>query len=129
MLATVAGTDLPRLHPVTVGFVDGRLLVFMIDGSPKTRDLLDDGRYAFHARLDPAVPREFVVRGHARAVADADLRDRAVAVWPFDAADGYTLFELEVEHALLGERDSADDWPPRYRSWRASSAAIATTSR
>src|SRR5262245_45449276 len=78
LLATVAGTDLPRLHPVTVGFVDGRLLVFMIEGSPKARDLAQDGRYAFHAHLDPVVPREFVVRGHARAVTDAELRERAV---------------------------------------------------
>jgi hypothetical protein len=39
--------------------------------------------------------------------------------WHFTVDDGYRLFELDVEHALLGERASADDWPPAYRSWRA----------
>ena len=33
--------------------------------------------------------------------------------------DTYRLFELGVDHSLLGERASADDWPPVYRSWRA----------
>jgi hypothetical protein len=129
MLATVGGTELPRLHPVAVGFVDERLLVFMIERSPKTRDLRDDGRYAFHAHLDPSVPHEFAIRGHARIVTDQDLRAHATAVWPFDVA-GHTLYELGVEHALLGERDSTHDWPPRYTTWHAPAApAAATTDR
>src|SRR2546423_11331745 len=27
--------------------------------------------------------------------------------------------ELDIEHALLGRRPMADDWPPVYTSWRA----------
>jgi hypothetical protein len=35
--------------------------------------------------------------------------------------DGYRLFDFSVEHAVFGERGSADDWPPVYRSWEAGS--------
>jgi hypothetical protein len=52
-------------------------------------------------------------------VDDPARRAAAAAVWFFTVDDGYRLFELDVEHALLGERATADDWPPRYRSWRA----------
>jgi hypothetical protein len=129
MLVSVAGQGLPRVHPVVVGIVEGRLVLFSSDGSPKTRELAVDGRYAFHAHLDPAVPHELVVRGHARVVTDDVLRGRAMAAWPFDAADGYTLYELDVEHALLGERASRDDWPPRYAAWHAIASGAATAGR
>jgi hypothetical protein len=117
-LATLRGDGLPRLHVVNVAIVGGHLLVFVQDRSAKTRDLLDDGRYALHGMQDSAVPHEFLVRGRARLVTDAKLRMEAVAVWPFRPSDDYPLFELEIEHALLGFRPSADDWPPRYTSWR-----------
>jgi hypothetical protein len=119
MLATVAGGGLPRVHPVNVGIVDGRLLVFVQAWSAKTRDLEADGRYALHAVQDPATPHEFVVRGRARRVEDPVLRARAVAVWPFTPGDDYPLFELDIAHALFGARPSPDDWPPTYTSWRA----------
>jgi len=32
--------------------------------------------------------------------------------------DGYALFELSVASVLAGRR-AADEWPPRYTSWRA----------
>jgi hypothetical protein len=117
-LATLRGDGLPRLHVVNVAIVGGHLLVFVQDRSAKTRDLLEDGRYALHGMQDPAVPHEFLVRGRARLVIDPTLRAEAIAVWPFRPSDDYPLFELEIEHALLGFRPTADDWPPRYTSWR-----------
>ena len=119
LLATVRDGVPPRISPVTIGIVDGRLLVFVIIGSAKDRDLLDDGRYALHAHQDPAVPHEFQVRGVAAEVTDPAARATAAAGWTFEVDDTYRLFELDVDHALLGERASADDWPPVYRSWRA----------
>jgi pyridoxamine 5'-phosphate oxidase-like protein len=118
-LVTVAGADgLPRLHPVNVGEVDGHLFAFMQARSAKTRDLEADGRYALHAHQDPAEPHEFMVRGHARLVEDRALRADVAGDWFFTVSDAYPLYELLIEHALLGERGSADEWPPRYRSWR-----------
>jgi len=117
-LTTVAANGTPRIHPLNVGVRDGRLLVFIQGHSAKARDLEANAHYALHAHMDPAAPHEFMVRGKARLVTDAATRQAAAADWFFTVSDSYPLYELLIEHALLGERDSADDWPPRYRSWR-----------
>ena len=114
----MAGEGLPRTHPVNVGIVDDRLLVFVQSSSAKAKGLLEDGRYSLHAFQDPAVPHEFLLRGRASLIADGEARDRAVAVWPFTPGDDYPLFELAISHALFGERGDPDQWPPRYTSWR-----------
>jgi Pyridoxamine 5'-phosphate oxidase len=119
LIATVRDDLPPRVHPVNIAIVDGCLLAFVIVGSGKLADLAADGRYALHAHQDPAVPHEFQVRGRAREVTDAAQRAAAAAVWPFEVDDGYRLFDFSVEHAVFGERGSADDWPPVYRSWKA----------
>jgi hypothetical protein len=118
-LTTVPGAGLPRMHVVNVGIVSGRLLVFVQGQSAKAKDLTTDGRYALHAFQDPAVPDEFLLRGRAVLIADSELRAQAVANWAFRPADDYPLFELAIAHAILGARPSADDWPPKYASWRA----------
>jgi hypothetical protein len=118
LLASVRGDLPPRIHPINVGVVEGRLLAFLIAGSGKVTDLAADGRYALHAHQDPAVPHEFQVRGRAHEVHDRALRTVAAAGWPFAVDDGYRLFEFGIEHAVFGERGSADDWPPIYSSWR-----------
>jgi hypothetical protein len=118
LLATVRGDAPPRIHPVHVRIVDGRLLTFVIVGSAKARDLARDGRYALHAHQDPAAPHEFQVRGRALAVTDASTRAAAAREWSFEVDDGYVLYELSIDHAVLGDRPSADDWPPVYTSWR-----------
>ena len=118
MFVSVRDDQSPRIHPVNVGIVHGRLLVFVQATSGKARDLREDGRYALHAMQNPAEPHEFLVRGRAVAVTDAALRADAVAVWPFHPGDEYPLFELDIEHALFGERASPDDWPPVYTSWK-----------
>jgi hypothetical protein len=119
LLATVRGDAPPRIHPVSVEIVDGRLYVFVIVGSAKVRDLEEDARFALHTHVDAASPSEFAIRGRAREVEDASLRAAVAAVWSFEADDGYRLFELGVGSALAGSRETADDWPPRYASWTA----------
>jgi hypothetical protein len=120
LLATVRDDLPPRIHPINVAIVDGRLLAFLIVGSAKLADLEADGRYALHAHQDPAEPHEFQVRGRAREVTDPDIRAGAAAAWSFAVDDGYRLFEFGITHAVGGERASPDDWPPIYTSWRAS---------
>jgi hypothetical protein len=117
-LTTVAPGGTPRIHPLNVGVRDGRLLVFVQGHSAKARDLEANPHYALHAHVDPAAPHEFLVRGEARLVTDAVTRQAVAADWFFRVSDSYPLYELLIEHVLLGERASADDWPPRYRSWR-----------
>jgi len=117
LLVTVRRNDLPRVHPVNVGVVDGGLYVFLLP-SPKRTDLEQDGRYALHTHQDPATPDEFSVRGRAAVAADQDVRARVADAWPFEVDDTYLLVELSVEHAIVGLR-GADEWPPRYRRWSA----------
>ncbi len=118
LLATVHDDAPPRINPIYVEIVDGRLVAFIIVGSAKLADLTTDGRYALHAHQDPVVPHEFLVRGRASEVTDPALRDAAVAAWSFEIDDGYRLFEFSIEQAVFGERADADAWPPRYASWR-----------
>jgi hypothetical protein len=122
LLATVRGGDAPRIHPVSVGVVGGRLYTFLIARSPKRIDLESDGRYALHTHVDPDAPREFSVRGRAQVVRAEDIRVAVAAQWPFTVDEAYTLFELSIQAALLGDRNSPDEWPPRYTSWSRPSA-------
>ena len=116
LLATVRDAEPPRIHPVYVEIVDGRLFTFLLR-SAKRGDLHRDGRYALHAHQYPSVPTEFMVRGRAKRVDDPTVRGAAAAAWSFEVDESYALFELSIEAALVGLRDSADEWPPRYRSW------------
>jgi hypothetical protein len=100
--------------------VDGRLCAFIIVGAPKHTDLVEDGRYAAHTHQDPEAPSALMLRGHARKIEDPGVRAAVAAGWTFEADDGYTLFEFDIEQAVLGVRNSADEWPPRYTSWRSS---------
>jgi hypothetical protein len=119
LLVTVRGDQPPRVHPVNVGVVDGHLYTFVQARSAKRRDLDEDGRYALHTNIDPAAPSEFMVRGRAVLVEDEATRRAIAADWFFNVNESYPLYELLVEHALLGVRPTADDWPPVYSSWKA----------
>ena len=120
-LATVRAEAPPRIHPVTVGIVDGGLYVFLLDSAKRT-DLTNDGRYALHAHQDMAAPDEFSVRGWARLIASGELRDRVASGWFFEVDETYWLFELQLQSAILGER-GANEWPPRYKRWSATEPA------
>jgi hypothetical protein len=116
ILASVRADAPPRLHPISVGVVGEGLYAFIL-ASAKRTDLEQDGRYALHAHVDPAAPNEFELRGHVRVVGEP-VRATVAKGWFFEADEGYELFEFLIESALLGERPTADDWPPRYTTWR-----------
>jgi hypothetical protein len=115
LLATVRGDEPPRIHPINVGVVDGRLYAFLLR-SAKRIDLERDGRYALHTHQDPAAPDEFSVRGHARLIDDADVRAAVGGSWFFEIDETYHLFEFSIDSAVLGLR-GPDEWPPRYTRW------------
>lgn len=118
LLATVRGDDPPRIHPIWVGIVGGRLYAFILKSAKRT-DLERDGRFALHTHVDPAAPSEFSIRGRARLVDAAELRVEVGGSWYFDVDETYELFDFDVEAAILGVRDNTDEWPPRYTSWTA----------
>jgi hypothetical protein len=121
LLATVRDKEPPRIHPISVGIAEDGLYAFILK-SAKRVDLERDGRYALHAHLDPRAPNEFSVRGRARIVGEP-IRSAVAAGWFFEADEGYELFEFDLDAAVLGERPTADDWPPRYTIWRAATDA------
>lgn len=115
LLATVRGSDLPRIHPIYLAVLEDRLVAF-ITPSPKAVDLAEDGRFSLHNHQDPNAPDEIQLRGRAREIDDRPTRARFAEAWYFTTTDEYRLFEFSVQRALLGER-GPDDWPPRYTSW------------
>ena len=118
LLATVRGEEPPRIHPIWVKVVDGGLYAFVLK-SAKRVDLERDGRYALHTHIDPASPSEFSVRGRASLIETAATIDSVGRQWYFEVDDAYELFEFSIESAILGVRNDADEWPPRYSSWSA----------
>jgi hypothetical protein len=118
LLATVRDGAVPRIHPIYIAILEGRLVAFLLS-SPKAVDLAEDGRFALHAHQDPAAPHEFVVRGRAIPIDDGPMRQRMADAWYFGMDTPHTLWEFGIEHAVLGERPTRDSWPPRYSSWRA----------
>jgi hypothetical protein len=116
LLATVREGEPPRIHPISVGIVGSGPYAFILK-SAKRVDLERDRRYALHAHLDPAAPDEFCLRGRVRVVGEP-TRSIVASGWLFAVDEGYELFEFEIDSALLGERPTADDWPPRYTTWR-----------
>ena len=120
-LATVRDDEPPRINPIYVAILDGRLLAFLAR-SPKQAALVHDGRYALHTHQDPAAPSEFMVRGRVRVVDDPAEREPAATGWYFELDDSWTLFEFSIETAVLGERPDADAWPPVYSTWTAAAA-------
>lgn len=118
LLATVRGDEAPRIHPIYLAIVDGRLYAFILRSS-KLEDLERDGRFALHTHQDPAAPSEFSLRGRAVLIHDEAVRSAVAAGWSFEVDESYRLVEFRIESALLGSRTSADEWPPSYTSWAA----------
>jgi hypothetical protein len=116
LLATVRDDEPPRIHPIAIQVMDGGLFAFILP-SPKLTDLLTDGRYALHAYPDAVRPHEFVVRGRVVEV-DGDRRRSLAEGWSWTVGEA-RCFELLVEEAVIGERETRDDWPPRYSVWPA----------
>lgn len=117
MLATVRDDEPPYINPISVAIVNGELLAFIFP-SGKLKALQSDGRYALHGHLDLARPHEMLLRGRVREVTDAGFRAEAIAAWPFSPDDEYRLFAFDIATAVVGRRDSPDEWPPRYTRWR-----------
>jgi hypothetical protein len=120
-LATVAHDGGPRVHPVSPVLADGELWLFVVNISPKYRDLVRNGRYALHALPPPGGGEEFFLRGRAELIEDTTMRTRVVAAT--DGRQGNHPFEalarLTIEHALHTRWDhwgTAQAWP-NHAKW------------
>lgn len=101
-LATVTAGGRPRVHPFVPRVVDGRLLAFVLDSSPKIDDLRRTGHYAIHLMPGPE-DEEFSVTGEAVEITgDPDLRMRTATAMAFATGvdDHHVLFEFRIDRAL-----------------------------
>jgi hypothetical protein len=123
-LATVDRSGRPRIHPFCPAITEGRIWAFVIDGSPKRRDLDLNGHFAIHA-LPGLEDEEFYVAGSAERVHDQRLRAAVEAAMPYDDADErHLLYEFHLDRALwtTWEHFQQPGMRPLHHIWRAEGA-------
>jgi len=120
-LATVAPDGGPRVHPVCPVFADRELWLFIVDLSPKFRDLMRNGAYALHSFPLPEGGQEFHLRGRVEPVTDASRKSSIVASTGGrqGTLDFEALFRCSLQSALYTRWDNwgtASAWP-QYAKW------------
>jgi hypothetical protein len=102
LLGTVRRDGTARISPVEVRIVDGQLVMNLVLGSTKERDVRRDPRVLLHAPVfsadDPA--DELKLRGRAMGLEDERLR-QAAALWT--PPPEFDSFAVDVEDVALVE--------------------------
>jgi hypothetical protein len=114
LLGTIRRDGTPRISPVEARVVEGQLMLVMIRGTHKARDVLRDPRLVLNTPItDPADPgSEFKLRGRAVAVDDRGLMEAAADAT--EVASGWRpptdwhFFAIEVEDAALMDWDRGE---------------------
>ena len=122
-LATVAPDQGPRVHPVFPALALGELWLFIVDMSPKYRDLVRNRWFALHSLPTAEGGEEFYVRGQAELIKDPVEKSRVVAA--IDTNQGTlefeALFQCMLTSVLYTKWDkwgTAESWP-NYAKWQA----------
>lgn len=118
-LATVSGNGRPRVHPFCPAIVAGRVWAFVMEQSPKRRDLDVNGHFAIHALPGPQ-DEEFYLAGRASQVLDVQARERVLEAMPYDDADeAHRLYQFEPDRALwtTWENFQQPGMRPVHRVW------------
>lgn len=124
-LATVSSEGRPRLHPFVPKIVDGKLVAFIVDRSPKFRDIVANGWYAIHAWPGPE-DEEFYIAGSAALIDhDTGLRERAGEAMGFftEIREDEKLVEFRIDRALWTRwlDFGTPNHRPEYQRWHATS--------
>jgi uncharacterized pyridoxamine 5'-phosphate oxidase family protein len=120
-LATVAPDGGPRVHPICPVIAHGELWMFIVNMSPKYRDLIRNGHFALHAMLVPEGGEEFYVRGTAEQVEDESVKEGVVSAT--DGRQGRLEFEMLFRCGLVSALHTKwENWGtaamwPRYEKW------------
>jgi hypothetical protein len=101
-LATVSATARPRIHPVVPRIVEERIVAFIMDSSPKLKDLQNRRQYSIHT-LPGNEDEEFFASGEA-VYCDTETRFRDAAANAMGFATGvdehHILYEFRFDRAL-----------------------------
>jgi hypothetical protein len=125
LVVTLRKDGTPRLSPVEPFVLDGRLLLSMMWGSQKSKDLMRDSRVLVHSIVTTREGSEGEVKLRGRAVQERDpgvQYSYAAAVgealgWRPDVGR-FHLFEVDVDHVAFVSYDheTGDQhvatWPP-----------------
>jgi hypothetical protein len=111
LVGTIRRDGSPRISPVEARIVQGQLMLVMIRGTHKARDVLRDSRLVLNTPVfDPAEPGcELKLRGRAVVVEDRSLLDATAKAT--EEASGWRppadwhFFSIEVEDVALMEWD------------------------
>ena len=126
-LATVGPDSIPRVHPVYPVLALGSLWLFVVNLSPKYRDLRRSGYYALHSFPVPHGVEEFHIRGQVIEQRDSSLKEAVSqstgnrqGKLPFEA-----LFECSIASVLYThwENWGTEDAWPNYEKWFAENGA------
>ena len=101
-LATVSATARPRIHPFVPRIVEGRLVAFIMDSSPKIRDLQVRRQYSLHT-LPGDKDEEFFLGGEAECCnGEIDFREAAANAMGFATGvdEFHILYEFIIDKAL-----------------------------
>ena len=101
-LATVAPDRGPRVHPVFPVVALGDLWLFIVNMSPKYRDLDRNGLFALHTLPTINGGEEFYLRGIASEITDSATKDSVVSATNRrqGATDFEALFRYELKCVL-----------------------------
>ncbi len=102
-IATLRADGSPRISGIEARFVDGDLWFGSMGGSPKSRDLLRDPRFALHSSShEPDVwTGDAKVGGRAVLVTDQAAKDRLVAVAGTAPPGDFELFRAEIDEVIV----------------------------
>ena len=120
-LATTSATGRPRIHPIVPRIVDCRLVAFILDSSPKYKDLCDRKQYSIHAQPGP-LDEEFYISGEAiQCNHDRHFRLKAETAMGFATGidEHHILFEFTVDRALWTTwlDFATENHRPKYIRW------------
>jgi len=136
LVVTLRADGTPRLSPVEPFLLEGRLLLSMMWGSLKAKDLERDPRVLVHSIVTnrDGEEGELKVRGAALAVADRDLHERYAAAvgeelgWQ-PVVGRFHLFDIDLQHVsfLRYDHETGDQhvatWPPAKEHVRRGTSA------
>jgi pyridoxamine 5'-phosphate oxidase-like protein len=104
-VGTIRKDGTPRISPVEAHLVRGHLMLVMIAGTLKARDLRRDARLVLNSPVtDPADPgAEFKLRGRAAEIDDEELReataDAIETTSSWRPPDHWHFFSIDIEDA------------------------------